>query len=248
MIISGPVQHYSDDYGNKIDNCPINCKITLLGYCNTILFDNNICSPSLSIKVRNDSRIIIGSDTRLSGRITCFSDNWDLIVGSNCKLTGVNIDFHRQSFMEIGSNTTMYGDVSISVGYQESLKLGKDCMIAESVMLLCGDCHAIFDINTGNRINGHNATNSKKDILIGDHVWLGKKSSVLAGSKVGDGAIIGANAVVKGTYPNNVIVVGNPSKIIRKNIAWSRNYMSEEISSCEYYSKTEEDDQEKNNG
>lgn len=43
---------------------------------------------------------------------------------------------------------------------------------------------------------------------------------------IGSGAICGYRSLVKGKIPNNCIVVGSPAKIVRKDIAWSRENIS----------------------
>ena len=42
------------------------------------------------------------------------------------------------------------------------------------------------------------------------------------GTSIGDGSIIGARSVVKKAFPNNCSIAGNPAKIVRKNVAWGR--------------------------
>lgn len=51
-------------------------------------------------------------------------------------------------------------------------------------------------------------------VIIGNHVFLGANSVILAGSKIGDNCIIGAGAVVKGEFESNSVIVGNPAKKI----------------------------------
>ena len=48
--------------------------------------------------------------------------------------------------------------------------------------------------------------------------WLriGTKVTILDGTKIGNKCIVAAGAVVKGTYPDNVIIGGVPAKIIRQ--------------------------------
>ncbi len=55
-----------------------------------------------------------------------------------------------------------------------------------------------------------------KPIKIGDYVWIGSNATILAGVTIGNGAIIGANAVVTKDVPENTIVAGIPAKVIRK--------------------------------
>ena len=56
----------------------------------------------------------------------------------------------------------------------------------------------------------------KGETCIGDNVWIGKNAVILRGSRIGSGCIIGANAVIKKSVPENCIVAGN-NRIIRRN-------------------------------
>lgn len=56
----------------------------------------------------------------------------------------------------------------------------------------------------------------KGDTIIGNDVWIGQNVTFLPGVHVGDGCIIGANAVVASDIPPYSVVVGNPAKVIRK--------------------------------
>lgn len=56
---------------------------------------------------------------------------------------------------------------------------------------------------------------SKGDVEIGNNVWIGDKVSILSGVKIGDGAIIAANAVVTKDVPAYSIVGGVPAEIIK---------------------------------
>ncbi len=57
---------------------------------------------------------------------------------------------------------------------------------------------------------------SKGDIVIGNDVWIGYEAVVMAGVTIGDGAVIGARAVVTRDVPPYTIVGGVPAKEIRK--------------------------------
>jgi len=63
----------------------------------------------------------------------------------------------------------------------------------------------------------HNLPSSKRfNISIGSDVWLGYKSTILHGAEIGDGAVVGARAVVAGKVEPYSVVVGNPAKEIHK--------------------------------
>jgi tetrahydrodipicolinate N-succinyltransferase len=55
---------------------------------------------------------------------------------------------------------------------------------------------------------------AKGPIIIGNDVWFGADAKVMSGVTIGDGAIIGAGAVVAKNIPPYAIVAGNPAKII----------------------------------
>ncbi len=56
----------------------------------------------------------------------------------------------------------------------------------------------------------------KGDTVIGNDVWIGQNSTILPGTHIGDGAIVGLNSVVGSDVEPYTIVAGNPAKVIRK--------------------------------
>ena len=114
---------------------------------------------------------------------------------------------------------------------QDRLIIGKFCSIA---------CGAKFLFNSANHtlsslssypfplffeewgLDKQNVTASwdnKGDIIIGNDVWIGFEAVILAGVTIGDGAIIGARAVVTKDVPPYTIVGGVPAKPIRKRFS-----------------------------
>ncbi len=62
-------------------------------------------------------------------------------------------------------------------------------------------------------------------VTIGHNVWLGDGVAVLAGAAIGDGCVIGANAVVTGTIPPGTVAVGAPARPVRRWQAESRAWL-----------------------
>ena len=87
------------------------------------------------------------------------------------------------------------------------------------------------------------AWDNKGDIIGGNDVWIGYEAVILAGVTIGDGAIIGARAVVTKDVPPYTIVGGIPAKQIRKRFNeetidtllklkwwdWSKEYIRQHI-------------------
>lgn len=60
---------------------------------------------------------------------------------------------------------------------------------------------------------------SHKGIIIGENCWIGAKVTILDGAIIGNGCVIAAGAVVRGSFPDNVIIGGIPAKIIKNRIS-----------------------------
>jgi virginiamycin A acetyltransferase len=56
---------------------------------------------------------------------------------------------------------------------------------------------------------------SRGDTVIGNDVWIGSEAVILPGVSIGNGAIIGACAVVGSDVPPYAVVIGNPARVIR---------------------------------
>jgi len=67
------------------------------------------------------------------------------------------------------------------------------------------------DFNPANRISM-----TAKKVVIGNNVWIGSSSVILPGVSIGDGSIIGAGSVVTKNVEKNILVAGNPAKIIKR--------------------------------
>lgn len=108
----------------------------------------------------------------------------------------------------------------------DHLIIGKFCMIASGVnFIMNGANHlseaisaypfAIFGKGWEHAMQGKSYPN-KGDIVIGNDVWIGYNATIMAGVKIGDGAIIAANSTVVKDVGPYCVVGGNPAKEIKK--------------------------------
>lgn len=61
-------------------------------------------------------------------------------------------------------------------------------------------------------------------IIVGDYCWLATNSIVLPGITIGHGSVVAAGSVVTKDVPDNVIVAGNPAKIVKNRTDRSLEY------------------------
>lgn len=59
---------------------------------------------------------------------------------------------------------------------------------------------------------------AEADIVIGNDVWLATRAVVLPGTRIGDGSIVAAGAVVKGEFPPMSIIAGSPARVVSQRI------------------------------
>ncbi|WP_395454167.1 CatB-related O-acetyltransferase (plasmid) [Azospirillum melinis] len=115
----------------------------------------------------------------------------------------------------------------VTYGEPGKIEIGRFCSIADGVRIYFGGMHAMDGVSTYPaemlaewmpELAGPNSTSSKGPVVIGNDVWIGEGASILSGVTVGDGAIIGARAVVSRNVPPYGVAVGNPARVVRKRL------------------------------
>ena len=113
-----------------------------------------------------------------------------------------------------------YGGLSVrDWGEGTTLRIGAFCSIAKGVQVFLGGNHNTRFVSTypfsvlwpaARGLAGHPQT--RGDVIIGNDVWIGAEAVILSGVRFGDGAVIGARAVVSRDVPPYAIAAGNPAQ------------------------------------
>ncbi|HEY3552915.1 MAG TPA: acyltransferase, partial [Solirubrobacterales bacterium] len=132
---------------------------------------------------------------------------------------GTKIRCH-EGLVEIGRKTVMGQECTISA-YQH-VRIGEQCVIADRAMFIDFD-HGVVETERPIRLQGI----YKRDVEVGNNVWIGYGACILRGVSVGDNSVIGTNSVVTKDVPANAIVGGVPARIIRmreapEELRWER--------------------------
>lgn len=182
---------------------PLNAKavlkklVSISGYPYPIRWLINKSPISTTIQtgdsVKIDPWCEVSGNIRLSDRVH---------VGRNSILNG-NIEIGRGS--NLNGYNELHGDVNIA----------KYCAIAPEVMFRQHD-HMMFKPSLQGAfyrdiLNDSLESISKGPIVVGNDVWLGARSNILSGVTIGDGAIVGAGAVVTDDVEPYSVVAGVPA-------------------------------------
>lgn len=133
-----------------------------------------------------NTNILLGKNVTIYPDVMFFGDG-PIIIGNN---------------VDIGNNTIIY-----------SSKNGGGVTIGNNTMIAAHNY--IIDMDHGTAVEKlvSEQSNSVQPVSIGNDVWLGASVTVLKGSQIGNGAVIGAKALVKGVVPERAIAVGIPAKV-----------------------------------
>ncbi len=175
---------------------------------------------NLTIKMWGDnSKIEIYEPFRVGRRchISC-GDNSTVRIRSFNRYGSVGIYMGSNNLLDIGEHTTM-GRVNLLLRCSKNVKMviGKDCMFSYDVLIRTTDGHAIYDVNT------KALQNEPKDVIIGNHVWIGAKAMLLKGSNIPSNSVIGAYSLVNKKFTQeNTVIAGNPAKVVKTGVNWDR--------------------------
>lgn len=168
-------------------NCVILNKKNLVFGNNVTIEKNTQLDGYAKEKIKLGDNVKIGAYSNLSSTSHFSKYGKGLKIGNNSAF-GRHTEFGASGGIEIGEN-----------------------VIAGSYISFHSENHIFLDKNMLIREQGV----TSKGIKIGNNVWIGAKVTFLDGSMIGDNSVIAAGAVVKGNFPDNVVIGGVPAKILK---------------------------------
>jgi acetyltransferase-like isoleucine patch superfamily enzyme len=212
---------------------PLRNHSLLTKFLNKVLFDNQVklvginnyvqiewinCRKTKIWILGNNNKISIDKECRLNNCSVFISgENNQIYIQSGCSLKDTEFYIEDNgNVINLKDHTTVHGKTCFACIEGCRIEIGEDCMFSSDVTLRTGDSHSIIDLS-GTRIN------TSKDIIIGDHVWFGNMTKIFKNVHIANNSIIGAGSVVTKSFESpNIIIAGNPAKIVKENINWLR--------------------------
>lgn len=129
----------------------------------------------------------------------------------------LKIDAWRGTTVYFGKDNYFNNTFGAIISERKNLIVGDGGVFSFGIWVRTADPHLLYDIDTMERIN------RSRSVLIGDHVWLGQDALILKGSKVGSGSVVSAACVLANkTVKSNSVFAGNPARMIKDNVFFSR--------------------------
>lgn len=129
----------------------------------------------------------------------------------NCYSSERYVEFLREQGAVIGNGTYFYTPEKHPVDESSLpfLEIGCNCRITQDAYILLHDySYAVL------RFTHHEMLRKSGKVKIGNNVFIGTRATILVNSEIGDNCIIGAGSVVSGKFESNVVIAGNPARVI----------------------------------
>lgn len=145
---------------------------------------------------------------RLGPRATLRTKGWVILEEGAQVVVGADAE------MEFGGRNHLSTNAQILC--RKKIVLDRDAGMASSALLMDSDHHPIT--------SGDVERSDTAPIHLGENVWVAIRATVLKGVDVGDGAIVGAGAIVTKDVPPETLVAGVPARVIREGVQWTRSW------------------------
>jgi acetyltransferase-like isoleucine patch superfamily enzyme len=139
------------------------------------------------LDIRGPGRVIFGDNVRVGMTVTPWTHA-------------------PEATIEIGSDSFVNGT---SFGCQREIRVGRRAILGQC-SIMDTDFHSLV-------VDRHNPTAPVRatPVILEENVWIGAQAGVLPGTRIGRNSVVGFGAVCAGVFPENVVIAGNPARVIR---------------------------------
>jgi acetyltransferase-like isoleucine patch superfamily enzyme len=131
---------------------------------------------------------------------------------------------HRPCAVRIGDESGVYIGTQFELGPHGEVQIGRFCTIVGAIFrtngrVSIGDhtfvAHEVVMADAHAAVPPDGSLEPPAAAIeIGNTVWIGARAILLAGTRIGDGTVVGAGAVLSGEFPARVTVAGNPARVV----------------------------------
>lgn len=159
--------------------------------CRLVIGKNHAGGAPASLDMRRNARFTV----RGHGRVAFARDARILILDG--------------AHLEIGHETGI--NFSTAITCVDHISIGSNCTISWNCDIFDGNMHELVVAGVPRP--------RTRPVHVGDHVWIGSGATVL-GATIGAGAVVATGSVVTADVPGEVVVAGNPARVVHKEVTW----------------------------
>lgn len=117
-----------------------------------------------------------------------------------------------RGILTFGSDFNMTAESTIVCAH--SITFGDDCLVSWDVLVMDTDEHPLYS-------KENERLNPDRPIIVGNHVWIGCKCTLLKGTIVPKNSVVAAGTVMKSPFEGeNLVIGGNPPSILKNEVRW----------------------------
>lgn len=179
----------------------------------------------MALTVYRETSVRLDGSTRIDGQLL-LGRQWDgspffspghllVVDGGHLEVTGyfqiftgLRVVVDKGAVLRLGSG---YINHDVRISCFSSITIGNDVAISEEVTIRDSDNHEVVGRQSP----------STAPIVIGDHVWIGLRSTILKGVTIGSGSIVAAGSIVTKDVAPNTLVAGVPAVPRRSDVHWA---------------------------
>ena len=133
------------------------------------------------------------------------------LLGKSDGDTFINQPFYCDYGSNIRVGRRFFANFNFTVLDEAPVTVGDDCFIGPNVSIYTA-CHSTDPVERNSRREW------AKPVTIGDNVWIGGSVTILPGVTIGSNVTIGGGSVVVKDIPDGCVAVGNPCRVVKRNI------------------------------
>jgi len=174
------------------------------------------------ISIAKSAKIILKGNLTLNGNKQFGSRAETLVLlreGASWTINGDVFLYYGDTLQVHKDAQLITGDLRMNTGSTlicaYKMIIGQKVSTARGVFIFDSDHHPVY--------NAENVRiNEPKEVVIGDNVWLGLKSTVMKGAHIESGSVISAHSLVSGNIPGHCLAATAPARPVMKDIHWER--------------------------
>lgn len=128
------------------------------------------------------------------------------------------VEIGKNGILKIGKNVSFNGGLRLSC--QTSITIGKSVLGSWDISMFDTDFHRMKNCETNGKVRS-----CSKPIIVGNNCWIGFGVTIMKGSQIGNGCIVGAKSLLAKDYSNamNTVFAGNPALPIKTGFYLDHN-------------------------